>query len=75
VFVHVRNLDEIISDIRDINDSGSLSKLTFGDRTPVTVEIGMTEADFSGAGIGAGGAIIIAAWLEHKVENTNVEGT
>ena len=28
VFVHVRNLDEIISDIRDINDSGSLASLT-----------------------------------------------
>ena len=52
-----------------IPDTGQLSKLTFGLRTPVTVEIGMTEADFSGASMGTGGAIILAVWLKHKVEN------
>jgi hypothetical protein len=31
----------------------------------------MTEADFSGAVMGTSGAIILAAWLEHKVENMN----
>ena len=69
-------MDEIISDIRDtldINDSGSLSKFTFsGDNRkskPVTVEIGMTEADFSGAILMETGAIILAAWLKHKVQH------
>jgi hypothetical protein len=60
----------------DIPDMGSLSKLTlFGGHwsTPVTFEIGMTEVDFSGTRctevqfVGSGGAIILAAWLEHKV--------
>jgi hypothetical protein len=54
-----------------IADMGSLSKLTFNDggdwSTPVTFEIGMTEVDFSRTGMGTGGAIILAAWLEHKV--------
>ena len=36
---------------------------------PVTVEVGMTEADFSGAKMGQSGAIILAAWLEHKVQH------
>ena len=35
----------------------------------VTVEVGMTEADFSGAQMGESGAIILAAWLEHKVQH------
>ena len=65
----------------DVNDSGSLSKLTFsGDSTgwgdesrnskPVTIEIGMTEADFSGAVLGSSGAMVLAAWLKHKVQHT-----
>jgi hypothetical protein len=58
-----------------MKDSGSLSKLAFrgdcnGARSKsVTVEIGMTEADFSGALLQSGGAIILAAWLEHKVQH------
>jgi hypothetical protein len=33
---------------------------------PVTLEVGMTEADFSNKNLGAGGAIIISAWITHK---------
>ena len=33
-----------------------------------TVEVGMTKADFSGAKMGQSGAIILAGWLEHKVQ-------
>ena len=33
---------------------------------PAILEMGMTEADFSNKNLGAGGAIIIAAWLTHK---------
>jgi hypothetical protein len=55
--------------------SGSLSKLTFsGDHReskPVTVEVGMTEADFSGAKLRSSGAIILAGWLEHKVQHNS----
>ena len=36
----------------------------------VTVEVGMTEADFSKACMGPSGAMIVAAWLEHKVQHT-----
>ena len=54
--------------------SGSLSKLIFsGDGSyskPVTVEVGMTEADFSRAYLVQSGAIILSAWLEHKVQHT-----
>jgi hypothetical protein len=57
----------------DMRDSGLLSKLTFsGDSfmpTPVTVEVGMTEADFSGAILQQSGAIILAAWLKQKVQH------
>ena len=54
-----------------IKATGSLVSLTFsGDQRnskPVTIDTTMTEADFSGAGLGASGAIILAAWLEDKV--------
>jgi hypothetical protein len=57
----------------DIQDMGSLSKLIFsGDSPrskPVTVEVGMTEADFSGAVLQQSGAIILTAWLKHKVQH------
>ena len=36
------------------------------DGDPVTVETGMTEADFSNKELGSIGAIILAAWIEHK---------
>ena len=62
---------EIASGLRDAK--GSLSKLTFsGDlpqSKPVTVEVGMTEADFSGAKLQQSGAMILAAWLKHKVQH------
>ena len=56
---------------------GALSKLLFGgdgyfkanDWTipePAALEVGMTEANFSEKNLGAGGAIIISAWLTHK---------
>ena len=64
-----------ILDTRDIHASGALAKFTFSgdsdDSKPVTVEVGMTEADFSGAKLGASGAIILAAWLQRKVESHN----
>jgi hypothetical protein len=37
----------------------------------ITVTTGMTEADFSGAAMGPSGTIILAAWLEHKVQHTD----
>ena len=50
--------------------NGVLSKFTLsGDMPwskPVTVETGMTEADFSSKKLGQAGAIILAAWIEHK---------
>ena len=53
--------------------NGALSKMTFtgngdngDDGDPVTVETGMTEADFSNKKLGPAGAIILAAWIEHK---------
>ena len=36
------------------------------DGDPVTVETGMTEADFSNKKLGPAGAIILAAWIQHK---------
>jgi hypothetical protein len=58
---------------------GALSKLIFGGEEyfdaereeyvtpePATLEVGMTEADFSNKNLGVGGAIIISAWLTHK---------
>jgi hypothetical protein len=33
---------------------------------PATLEVGMTEADFSDKHLGASGAIIISAWITHK---------
>ena len=52
----------------DIQDKGALSKLTiFGyGRRPAILELGMTEGNFSNAGLGTGGAIILASWIEHK---------
>jgi hypothetical protein len=62
-----------IRDIWDIRDSGSLSKLIFsGDSPrskPVTVEVGMTEADFCGAILAKSGAIILSAWLKQQVQH------
>jgi hypothetical protein len=60
-----------------IKDMGALVTLVFGgDRCvkdgrsifpePATLEVGMTEADFSNKGLGASGAIIISAWISHK---------
>jgi hypothetical protein len=33
---------------------------------PATLEVGMTSANFTNKGLGAGGAIIISAWMTHK---------
>jgi hypothetical protein len=33
---------------------------------PATLEVGMTEADFSNKNLGIRGAIIISAWITHK---------
>ena len=47
-------------------DGGGELKVKF---PGVTVYVGMTEADFSGAEMGQSGAIILAAWLKHKVQH------
>jgi hypothetical protein len=51
----------------EIIDNGAISQFTFsGDgrgNTPVTMEIFMTEADFSAKGLGQSGAIMVAAFL------------
>ena len=39
---------------------------------PATLEVGMTEADLSNKNLGAGGAIIVGAWISHK-DNGAVE--
>jgi hypothetical protein len=64
-----------------LRDNGALSKLIFGGDKyraqrglllkwvypePATLEVGMTEANFGSKELGAGGAIIISAWLTHK---------
>jgi hypothetical protein len=58
-----------------IADHQALSKLIFGGDgydiqydpvVPATLELGMTEAEFSGKNLRAGGGIIIAAWITHK---------
>jgi Ran GTPase-activating protein (RanGAP) involved in mRNA processing and transport len=68
------NMSGVVKFANAIKDMGSLSKLTFsGDYSnskPVAVEVGMTEADFSGASLGPTGAIILVAWLKHKVQHT-----
>jgi hypothetical protein len=33
---------------------------------PATLEVGMTEADFSNKNLGMGGATIISAWITHR---------
>jgi Leucine-rich repeat (LRR) protein len=61
------------------SDNRALSKLIFGDGVsmvhygngwvspePAALELGMTEANFSNKNLGAGGAIIISAWITHK---------
>jgi hypothetical protein len=57
-----------VSSIADaISDMGAMSTFIFsGDdsrSTPVTMEISMTEADFSGKDLGASGALLVAAFL------------
>jgi hypothetical protein len=61
-----------------ISGMGALTKLIFGGDAyydeqrkwvtpePATLEVGMTEADFSNKNLGASGAMIISAWLSHK---------
>jgi hypothetical protein len=62
-----------------IPDMRALSKLIFGggggsdssgkwkeNLEPATLEVGMTNANFSYKALGEGGAIIISAWLAHK---------
>ena len=58
-----------------IKDMRALSKLIFGGDydyntgtrpEPATLEVGMTEANFSNKNLGAGGAFIISAWITHR---------
>jgi hypothetical protein len=60
----------------EVIDNGALLTLIFGgDKVnswddaapePATLEVGMTEADFSSKNLGPAGAIIISAWISHK---------
>jgi hypothetical protein len=63
----------------DISDMGTLSTLIFGGDEywdgrkqkhvtpePATLQLGMTEADFSNKGLQHAGAIIVASWITHK---------
>jgi hypothetical protein len=61
----------------ELPDKGALTKLTFGGDeygpsyyrkkpAPATLEVGMTELDFSNKNLGVGGATIISAWITHK---------
>ena len=67
------DMSGVIKFAEDMKDMG-LSKITFsGDdckSKPVSVEVGMTEADFSGAMLQQSGEMILAAWLEHNVQHT-----
>jgi hypothetical protein len=62
---------------------GAMTKLIYGgdgrvqddkgnwvDAIPATLEIGMTEADFSNKKLRVGGAIVVSAWLTHKDNGT-----
>jgi hypothetical protein len=60
-----------------ISDNGALTKLIFGGDEwhngqkwttlePATLEVGMTEADFSNKGLQGAGAIVVAAWISHN---------
>ena len=46
-----------------IRKSSVLETITFGDKEAVTMKADMTEVDFSGKGLGASGAMIVAAFL------------
>ena len=59
--------EDVLMLAEDIKDNRAMSKLTIGDSvTPAILELGMTEGNFSNAGLGTGGAIILASWIEHK---------
>jgi hypothetical protein len=54
-----------------IADNWALSAVIFGGSkimtpAPVTLQLGMAEADLSNTNLGAGGAIIISAWSTHR---------
>jgi hypothetical protein len=64
---HPGKPEGIIAIAGPIPDMGAISQFTFsGDRRdskPVTMETSMTEADFSGKGLGLSGAIMLSAFL------------
>ena len=53
----------VISISDAIPTMGALETISFGDKQAVTMKTIMTEANFSGKGLGASGAIIVAAFL------------
>ena len=46
-----------------VSANGALETITFGDEQAVTMKADMNEADFSNKGLGAPGAMIVAAFL------------
>jgi Leucine-rich repeat (LRR) protein len=74
-------MDGVIAVADAIPTMGGLAKLTCGGEDyfngnefvtpePATLEVGMTEADFSNMRLQAGGAIIVGAWMTHKDHGT-----
>jgi len=73
------SMDGVVALGDGIKNNGALAKLIFGgdeyydyeeemDVTPepAVLEVGMTKADLSNKNLGAGGAIIVGAWISHK---------
>ena len=73
------DLSGVIAISDAIPTMGALVKFTFGGDAyldtkqmkmvtpePATLEVGMTEADLSNKNLGAGGAVIVGAWISHK---------
>jgi hypothetical protein len=63
----MKGVEDAVMLAAEIVDNGAISQFTFsgdghGD-TSVTMEISMTEADFSAKGLGESGAIMVAAFL------------
>jgi hypothetical protein len=77
----MKGAEDAIMLAAEIVDNGALSTLIFGGEKdshhnhngtewvtpePGILEVGMSTLDLSNKGLGAGGAIIISAWLTHK---------
>jgi hypothetical protein len=57
------DMSGVIALANTIKDMGALSKFTFGDSYPVTIETSLMEANFSGRCFGVSEAIMLSAFL------------